>query len=82
MDIMSDIDFDVSVFQRWLSLFLARVTRLSGNDIVFVLLAVIIPPLAVWLKVGLTFHFWINLVLTLLGFVPGQIHALWIVLFL
>lgn len=39
------------------------------------------PPLAVLLKVGLTTQFWINLVLTILGFVPGQIHALWVVLF-
>ncbi|OGD79562.1 proteolipid membrane potential modulator, partial [Candidatus Collierbacteria bacterium RIFOXYB1_FULL_49_13] len=35
----------------------------------------------VFIKVGLTAHFWINVVLTILGVVPGQIHALWVVLF-
>ena len=24
-------------------------------------------------------HFWINIVLTILGFVPGIIHAVWII---
>jgi uncharacterized membrane protein YqaE (UPF0057 family) len=39
------------------------------------------PPIAVALHVGITKHFWINLLLTilLLG-LPGVIHALWLVL--
>jgi uncharacterized membrane protein YqaE (UPF0057 family) len=45
-------------------------------------LALILPPIAVLLKVGFTAHFWINLILTILGYVPGQIHALWVVLLL
>jgi uncharacterized membrane protein YqaE (UPF0057 family) len=35
------------------------------------------PPLAVCLTVGFTRHFWLSLVLTLLGFVPGMVHAIW-----
>lgn len=44
-----------------------------------ILIAVVLPPLAVFLKVGLSFHFWINIILTLLGYVPGLLHALWVV---
>ncbi len=48
-------------------------------SLVEILIAIILPPLAVFLKVGLTLHFWINVVLSLLGYVPGILHALWIV---
>ena len=58
-----------------------RLGHLNGNDVAFLLLAILLPPIAVLIKVGLTTQFWINVVLTILGVVPGQIHALWIVLF-
>jgi uncharacterized membrane protein YqaE (UPF0057 family) len=38
-----------------------------------------IPPLAAFLQVGLSTHFWINLILTLLGLVPGMVHGFWLV---
>lgn len=41
-----------------------------------VLLAFILPPLAVFFKVGFGSAFWINLLLTLLIWIPGVIHAL------
>ncbi len=44
-----------------------------------IILCFFLPPLAVFLTVGVRFHFWLNLVLTLLGVVPGMIHALWVV---
>ncbi len=44
------------------------------------ILAIVLPPAAVYLKVGLTSQFWLNVILTLLGYVPGIVHALWIVL--
>ena len=44
-----------------------------------VLLALFVPPVAVFLKVGLGVQFWINLLLTLFFFFPGMVHALWIV---
>lgn len=47
-------------------------------DLLSLLIAIALPPLAVFLEVGLSIHFWINLVLTLLGYVPGIIHALYI----
>jgi uncharacterized membrane protein YqaE (UPF0057 family) len=47
--------------------------------VVLILLAIFVPPVAAFLVVGLSTHFWINLVLTLLGWVPGMVHALWLV---
>lgn len=52
----------------------------GGADILRVILAILLPPLGVFLQVGLTLHFWINLILTLFGYIPGIIHALWIIL--
>ena len=49
-------------------------------DILRIILAIILPPLGVFLQVGLSFHFFLNIVLTIIGFVPGIIHALWIIL--
>ena len=43
------------------------------------ILAFFLPPVAVLLKVGFTRHFWINLVLTLLLWMPGMIHAMLVV---
>jgi uncharacterized membrane protein YqaE (UPF0057 family) len=48
--------------------------------IVKILLAIFLPPVGAFLQVGLTTHFWINIILTLLGGIPGMIHALWLVL--
>ena len=48
-------------------------------DVVRILLAIFLPPLGVFLQVGLGMHFWINLVLTLLGYIPGIIHAIWVI---
>jgi uncharacterized membrane protein YqaE (UPF0057 family) len=49
-------------------------------DVIRILIAIILPPLGVFLQVGIGIHFWINLLLTLLGYVPGIIHAVWVVL--
>lgn len=48
-------------------------------DIIRLLLSILIPPLGVFLQVGLGFHFWLNIVLTLLGYIPGLLHAIWII---
>ena len=45
-----------------------------------IILAILIPPVAAFLQVGISAHFWINIILTLLGGIPGIIHALWLVL--
>lgn len=49
------------------------------GDLLKIILAIILPPLGVFLEVGIGKHFWINIVLTLLGFIPGIIHAVYII---
>lgn len=48
-------------------------------DLLRVIIAILIPPLGVFLQVGFGLHFWINIVLTLFGYIPGIIHAIWII---
>ncbi len=48
-------------------------------DIVRIILSVLLPPVGVFLQVGITLHFWINILLTLLGYIPGIVHAIWII---
>ena len=48
-------------------------------DILRIVLAIILPPLGVFLQVGLTKHFWINVLLTILRYVPGLVHAGWVI---
>jgi uncharacterized membrane protein YqaE (UPF0057 family) len=58
---------------------------MSGNfpgspmDLLRILLAILLPPLGVFLQVGLGLHFWLNILLTLLGYIPGIVHAVWII---
>jgi uncharacterized membrane protein YqaE (UPF0057 family) len=44
-----------------------------------IIASIIIPPLGVFLQVGFGLHFWINILLTLLGYFPGLIHAIYII---
>ena len=48
------------------------------HTILMILLAIFLPPVAAFLAVGLSTHFWINIALTLLGGIPGMVHALWL----
>ncbi|WP_338366425.1 YqaE/Pmp3 family membrane protein [uncultured Pseudoalteromonas sp.] len=48
-------------------------------DIIRIILSIILPPLGVFLQVGLGMHFWLNILLTLLGYFPGLIHAIYII---
>ena len=48
-------------------------------DIIRVLVAIVLPPLGVFLQVGIGLQFWINILLTLLGYIPGIVHAIWII---
>ena len=49
-------------------------------DILRVIVAIFLPPLGVFLQEGLGGQFWINVILTILGYIPGIIHALYIIL--
>jgi len=55
-------------------------TPKSNADVLRILLAILLPPVGVFLQVGLGVHFWLNIVLTLLGYIPGIIHAVIIIL--
>ena len=48
-------------------------------DILRVLFSILLPPLGVFLQVGIGKHFWLNILLTLLGYFPGVIHAVYII---
>lgn len=48
-------------------------------DVIRVILAILLPPLGVFLQVGLGKHFWINILLTILGYIPGIVHAIWVI---
>lgn len=48
-------------------------------DIVRLICAIFLPPLGVFLQVGIGGAFWLNILLTILGYFPGVIHAVWII---
>lgn len=49
------------------------------SDFVKILFAILLPPLGVAMEVGLGRQFWINVLLTLLGFIPGIVHAVYVI---
>ncbi|KAI1133467.1 hypothetical protein F5Y10DRAFT_260348 [Nemania abortiva] len=48
----------------------------TASDICKIILAIILPPLGVFLERGCGADFLINILLTILGYFPGIIHAL------
>ena len=48
-------------------------------DIVRIIAAILLPPLGVFLQVGIGKDFWINILLTFLGYIPGIVHAVWVI---
>ncbi|RAH65367.1 putative stress response RCI peptide [Aspergillus aculeatinus CBS 121060] len=54
---------------------------MCGSDIFLAILAIFFPPIAVWIKVGLcTADSVINLALCCLAYIPGLLHAWYIIL--
>ncbi|KAL8557654.1 hypothetical protein ACS0TY_004933 [Phlomoides rotata] len=43
-----------------------------------VILAIFLPPVGVFLRYGLGVEFWIDLLLTILGYLPGIIYAIYV----
>ncbi|KAK3398409.1 hypothetical protein B0T20DRAFT_207862 [Sordaria brevicollis] len=54
--------------------------RFGASDIILFILAIFVPPLAVFFDRGFKVDFWINILLTILAWFPGIIHA-WYVLY-
>jgi uncharacterized membrane protein YqaE (UPF0057 family) len=48
------------------------------NKVLLIILSIFLPPIAVFLKSGLGKDLIINIILCILFFVPGVIHALWV----
>ncbi|MGE0086949.1 MAG: YqaE/Pmp3 family membrane protein [Desulfococcaceae bacterium] len=49
-------------------------------DFLRIIGSVIIPPIGVFFQVGFGLHFWLNILLTLFGYLPGLVHAIWIII--
>jgi len=50
----------------------------TASDICKIILAVLLPPLGVFLERGCGADLCINILLTILGYIPGIIHALYV----
>lgn len=50
------------------------------TDLLKVLICVLCPPIGVLVHEGLTAHLALNVVLTILGYLPGLVHGLWRIL--
>jgi uncharacterized membrane protein YqaE (UPF0057 family) len=48
-------------------------------DVLKIILAIILPPVGVLMETGLSLQFFLNILLTLLGYIPGIVHAIWII---
>lgn len=44
-----------------------------------IILAIVIPPVGVFLAMGVSSALFFNILLTLLGWIPGSIHAVWVI---
>jgi uncharacterized membrane protein YqaE (UPF0057 family) len=53
---------------------------LQTNTLLMIIIAILIPPLAVFLKRGVGMALLISIILTLLFYIPGLIHALYVIL--
>jgi len=50
------------------------------NKLLLVIIAILLPPLAVFLNNGAGKDLVINIILCLFFYVPGILHALWLIL--
>ena len=55
-------------------------STITLTDPIKLILAILLPPLGVFFEVGFKGHFWLNILLTLLGYIPGIIHAIYVIL--
>ncbi|GMY14696.1 low temperature-induced protein lt101.2-like [Fagus crenata] len=52
---------------------------MGSQTFIEVLLAILLPPVGVFLRYGCGVEFWIDLLLTLLGYIPGIIYAVYVI---
>lgn len=53
---------------------------IQTNTLLLVIIAILLPPLAVGLKTGIGGALILNIILTIILYVPGLLHALYVVL--
>jgi uncharacterized membrane protein YqaE (UPF0057 family) len=53
--------------------------RSCPMDFIRIIIAILLPPLGVFLQVGFAGAFWLNILLTLCGYIPGIVHAVYII---
>ncbi|KAH9444703.1 hypothetical protein MJO28_013271 [Puccinia striiformis f. sp. tritici] len=58
---------------------MARSQPSSTTDILLYFLAIFVSPASVFIKRGCAADFWINIALFILGWIPGVIHAWWLI---
>jgi len=49
------------------------------NKVLLIILAILLPPLGVFLKSGAGKDLLINIILCIFFYIPGVIHAVWVV---
>ena len=49
------------------------------RDILRIIIAILLPPLGVFMQVGFGGAFWLNILLTICGYIPGIVHAVWVI---
>lgn len=49
------------------------------SDIIKLIVAIFLPPLGVFLERGCSSLFFLNILLTILGYIPGIIHAVFVI---
>ncbi|KAI6144227.1 hypothetical protein BKA82DRAFT_4175836 [Pisolithus tinctorius] len=52
---------------------------MRGSTVVLIIVAIIFPPAAVAYMSGCSCDLLINVLLTILGYIPGHIHAFWLI---
>ena len=72
------------LFLRYLAVFIVikkgNEIIMDANKILLIVLAIFLPPVAVFLKKGVGKDLLINIILCLLFFFPGVLHAIWVVI--
>lgn len=49
------------------------------NKVILIILAIFLPPVAVLINKGVGKDLIINIILTILFFIPGVLHAIWLI---
>jgi len=52
---------------------------MRGSDILLIIVAILFPPAAAAFIAGCSCDLLINIALTILGYIPGHIHAFWLI---